>query len=340
MDLIERYIYAVTSRLPEQQRKEIRLELQGLIQDMLEERGLEKASEQAVSSVLLELGPPEQLAAKYRGYDRYLIGPMLFESYITTLKVVLGSVLVVMTCLFALEPFLEGAKLQSAGNWASGLSGYIGNIWMSGIQAAAWVTAIFAVIEYQKQRKPSSGKKKAWAPTDLPLLPGEANQYKIGQSVSSIFFTVLFVSIFMQWTNLIGVWRIDGDGYQIIPFINEATVRSYLPLVWISAAGVILNHCVRILFRRRTAKTFLLDVLISAVNAVLISIMLSDSAIWNPNFVQQLQQGDEPVFGSDFVHTLSNSWNSVSNWSVGIVILFTLLGMFSEYSKWRRASKA
>ncbi|EHQ59259.1 hypothetical protein PDENDC454_26268 [Paenibacillus dendritiformis C454] len=49
-----------------------------------------QASKEDVESVLLELGHPNELAAKYRGYERYLIGPMLLDTYLTTLKIVLA----------------------------------------------------------------------------------------------------------------------------------------------------------------------------------------------------------------------------------------------------------
>ena len=38
MEMINRYIYAVTQKLPQSQRKDIADELRGLIEDMLEER--------------------------------------------------------------------------------------------------------------------------------------------------------------------------------------------------------------------------------------------------------------------------------------------------------------
>lgn len=38
MEMMERYIYAVTRKLPQSQREDIGKELRGLIEDMLEER--------------------------------------------------------------------------------------------------------------------------------------------------------------------------------------------------------------------------------------------------------------------------------------------------------------
>lgn len=110
MEVIDRYIYAVTQRLPEQQREDIKRELQSLIEDMLEERiPAGQASKEDVESVLLELGHPNELAAKYRGYERYLIGPMLLDTYLTTLKIVLASIVIGLSVVFV--PFIfEGVN--------------------------------------------------------------------------------------------------------------------------------------------------------------------------------------------------------------------------------------
>ena len=68
MDLVDRYIYAVTQKLPQAQRRDIADELHGLIEDMRDERAeTSKTSENDIEEVLLELGNPRELADKYRG---------------------------------------------------------------------------------------------------------------------------------------------------------------------------------------------------------------------------------------------------------------------------------
>ena len=54
-DLMERYIYEVTRRLPKGQQKEVGLELQELVDDMFEECG-------SVETVLIKLGSPADFA--------------------------------------------------------------------------------------------------------------------------------------------------------------------------------------------------------------------------------------------------------------------------------------
>ncbi|HOV26477.1 MAG TPA: hypothetical protein PK566_09005 [Pseudobacteroides sp.] len=82
MDLINRYVYAVTKSLPEKQREDIEKELRTLIDDMIEENDEPVSYEKKVEKVLLELGDPEKLADNYRGSKRYFIGPKFYEKYL------------------------------------------------------------------------------------------------------------------------------------------------------------------------------------------------------------------------------------------------------------------
>ena len=73
MEIVERYIYAVTRRLPAKAREEVAIELRGLIEDLLEEKAQgTQVSKEHVRSVLMELGDPED-HQEYGGESRYLI---------------------------------------------------------------------------------------------------------------------------------------------------------------------------------------------------------------------------------------------------------------------------
>lgn len=67
-DLIERYIYAVTKRLPYKTREDVAQELRTLIDDMLKERcGEITPTQKDVKIVLTELGTPDELYEQYGG---------------------------------------------------------------------------------------------------------------------------------------------------------------------------------------------------------------------------------------------------------------------------------
>ena len=58
MELIERYIYAVSRRLPVSQRADIEQELRTLIEDMIQERCHGEAGQEQIMALLKELGDP------------------------------------------------------------------------------------------------------------------------------------------------------------------------------------------------------------------------------------------------------------------------------------------
>ena len=94
MDLIERYIAEVGRHLPRKQRVDVQTELRSLLQDMVEDRAqtkVEKADEEIVTAVLLEMGPPQKVAASYQSRPEYLIGPQLYPVYRFVLFMEVGS---------------------------------------------------------------------------------------------------------------------------------------------------------------------------------------------------------------------------------------------------------
>lgn len=82
-DMMERYIYEVIRRVPKKQREEIRLELEELISDMMEQE------EAGMEAVLTKLGNPRDFAQKYSGRHNYLIGPEYYGDYCWVMKVFL-----------------------------------------------------------------------------------------------------------------------------------------------------------------------------------------------------------------------------------------------------------
>ena len=82
-ELMQRYIYQVVRRLAKDQREETARELEELITDMAEQKGMEEA--------LKELGDPAVFAGKYREEPAWVIGPEYSEDYRWLLKIVLAA---------------------------------------------------------------------------------------------------------------------------------------------------------------------------------------------------------------------------------------------------------
>ena len=114
--LTERYVYAVTRRLPEDQRTEVGEELRGTIADRIDALAADRPDADRTANERLaldELGDPDRLAAGYTGHRLHLIGPELYPAWKRLLQLVLAvavpSVALVVAVIdaFSGEPFGE-----------------------------------------------------------------------------------------------------------------------------------------------------------------------------------------------------------------------------------------
>jgi len=323
MELIERYIYAVTYRLHEKQRKDIEQELRGLIEDMLDDRLQGRApSRKDVEEVLQELGNPRLLADQYRGYKRYLISPEMFPFYLTVMKIVLASIGLGMFVAFCVQSIMNPASVLD--HFVNSLVTFLNGC----LQGFAWVTIIFGLIEYAGVKKDVLNRSVAWKPADLPELPDHQSQIKRSDPIASIIFTILFAVLISFSFDLLGIWRFqDGESASVVPFFNESVMQGFLPFIWIVLALTLLKDCIKLITRKWSVKLLSFDIIISLASLVLLLFMFSDTSIWNNSFMEQIEQIAHIPRNSEDYESLLAIWNaskSVTVYAAVIVMLFAI----------------
>src|ERR1700736_1414586 len=139
MELLDRYLQAVTFWLPKAQKQDIIAELSEDIRSQIEEQeaGLGRKLNQAeVEAILKKLGRPVLVANRYSP-RQYLIGPVLFPIYRFVLKLValcyLAPWVLVWIGLMTFDPGYRAAHFS--GGWI----GAVASLWGS-----LWLTAFFA----------------------------------------------------------------------------------------------------------------------------------------------------------------------------------------------------
>jgi len=169
-DLFERYLQAVRKYLPGQRQDDIVAELRANLEAQREEREAtlgRPLTEGEMIDWLKTLGPPAQMAARYQP-PRYLIGPLVFPLYLHILHLVLlwASVAYVVTSIIQAIVQPHGADwiFRVVFNWPSFL-----------LIVAAWVTIIFAMLQFVSERHPEKAPDflatlPHWSPTSLPPL--------------------------------------------------------------------------------------------------------------------------------------------------------------------------
>lgn len=284
-ELIDRYVYDVTRRLPQEQRADIEKELRSLIDDMLAARtGEAEPSEDDVTAVLKELGRPSELAAKYRGTKRHLIGPEYYDLYWLVLKIVLAA-----TGFGLVIALIVSNVMTPPENTFSVAAESFGGIFGGLVQAFAYVTIAFALSE--RFIKDGRIVKLDWSPKDLPPVPPinqkDTVNIKRADPIVGLIFGVIGLIIFNAMPWILG-YVTAVEGMKSIPVFNLDVVRTMLPLIDLMICLGMLKDMIRLIAGRYTIK---ISIAITAINiAVLVLniVIFLPPAIWNADFLTSL----------------------------------------------------
>ncbi|WP_338066558.1 HAAS signaling domain-containing protein [Pueribacillus theae] len=318
--MINRYIYAVTQKLPQAQREDIAEELRGLIEDMLEARVQgRKVTDKDVEAVLVALGNPKHLAQKYRGTKKYLIGPELFDAYILVLKIVLISIAVSMGVGFVIQIILNPISILD--HFIDFIVSFVTVIPM----AFGWTTFGFAIGEYSKGiHSKDLQMDKEWKVSDLAPIPDKKRQIKRGESITGIIFYVLFIVIFAFSSEYFGIWVFHEEFSGVVPFLNEETYGSYLFFIILIFGFGIIKECLKLIFGKWTMKLVIYTSIVNLVSMIAILFMVNGPAFWNPDFMLELTQAGFLTEGSEAFRTVSGVWEQSTSWIL-ILLVFGLI---------------
>lgn len=311
MDFINRYVYAVTKSFAEKQREDIEKELRANIEDMIEQNQGSESYEEKAKKVLLELGNPEVLADDYRGSKRYLIGPQYYETYMLVLKIVIGAVFGGISIAVFVESFFIANE-----NIVNITANYFANLFSGVLQAFAWTTIAFMIAERNntKINKDHLGKRK-WNLSKLPAVPDKKAAISLSKSIFRIIFATVFYTILYSAPQVFAVYVLRGNEIIGSPVFNLEVLQGYRVLIMSVLVLIILREMVKLYYRRWMLKLSVIHVILTVIATVLALIIVTDSSVWNPNFVTEIIKYFNLTF--DFVSLLEK----IKSWVVAVIVL-------------------
>ncbi|MFZ2378880.1 MAG: hypothetical protein WAW74_05870, partial [Trichococcus flocculiformis] len=198
MELQERYIAAGLKHIPPTEKDGVEKAMRRIIAERLQERG--NASEETEREVLRVLGSPRILAEKQLREPPHLIGPELYGTYFLIVKIVM-IVAVIGTLIGNTVDFIvNDVELLRyfAISFATAISAAIG--------AFGWVTLVFAIMEKTAKQKILTEIQEDWSLADLPEKEKPQKPFSIVGVIIGIIFTVLFIILVNQYSQLLGFY--------------------------------------------------------------------------------------------------------------------------------------
>ncbi len=238
MDLVERYVQDVGHRFPRRMRADVEAELRSLLGEALDERARvagRPADAELAAQVLREFGPPQEVAARYTGEPRYLIGPRLFPAYLLTLKIAGIAILVV----FAVTAIARLVAAARGGGASAAIAVFHagGRVFHGALFNLGLLTLIFAVVERVQSRKETAGKE--WDPAALPPV-SDRDRISVVNKVFSTYAIVALVILFNFFPQWVGFWSFSDGRWSGLPVLLPS-FSVHLPLLnlWWAAAFVL-----------------------------------------------------------------------------------------------------
>jgi hypothetical protein len=297
MDLIERYVQEVARRLPRTQRDDVARELRSSLEDSLESRAgvpLNEVGEDTATELLLEFGPPREVASSYQSGPNYLIGPAHYPSFLRAMKIALA----VVGGLIALGLLVDAASSTGdIGELARIGAQAISDIQTGFLSVLGLVVFVFAIIE--RTSTPKWLSEDEWHPSDLPPVIENADQVDRAGTIVGLVLSgiaLVLINLYPEWLQIRTFSSGEQFGYPLLGSVVRAEV---MILNLYLALGIVLG--VVILLRNRwQVQTRVADAAISAILVLLLMRLWSKADQLLPVRGDLIEAGWPPEQASSF----------------------------------------
>lgn len=301
-DRIDRYVYQVVRALPRKNRGDIEKEIRSLINDMLEERcGGREPQQKDVDIVLIELGDPRTLAARYseKG-ERYLIGPALYPRYIFLLKIVGICVAGGITLAMIIQSFFNTgvSPFSHFTRWFATLLSALFGVF-------TWITVIFALIENREHsrigkaldeslgevEREFTGKGEGGTFLDrLPEVPQKKAEIGRGEPIAGLAFSVVFLVLFIAVPQIFAVYIPTENGVTTIPIFNLSVVRTLIwPMILCTALGIV-REIARLIEGRHSLRIAFITIACDLPALLLAIYIFTRENLFNPTLFEDISR--------------------------------------------------
>jgi hypothetical protein len=228
--------------------------------------GAEPAEAQALAA-LRQFGPPREMAMRY-GASQYLIGPLLYPTFVTVLRVVVGIVLAVS--LFGVVLALaQSTEMPGFGDIVGGVLGGV-------IQAAAWVVLVFALVERLNLRELEQ-MSKTWDPRSLPAA-GNVDRVSAFETIVTVIFNTVFIVILSALLDSQGRLSVQGSDWTSAAIFSAEFMR-YVPWLIVLLAGDVVLAVATLIRGRWTALLRVVAIAVNLAGIAVAALMLAGPSL-------------------------------------------------------------
>ena len=312
MELLERYLQAVRKYLPNRRQDDIVAELRANMESQIEDRESELGrplTQGESDDFLRKMGHPMVVASRYQP-QQYLIGPTLFPMYLYVLRTALLWAFIICMIVTAVVTPLTTPGAQAVFDSLFRTPGVL-------MQVAAWVTLVFAVIDFARTRYPQmcppiEGITRSWNPSSLPPIDKDAVPGGKRRSFTQAVVEIILSVMFLGWLLLIPHYPflIMGPGavfIQVAPFQLSPVWWKFFG--WLIALGIlqIVWKCIDLARGTWERPSRIQQIIFKVIGLIPVFILLTAPghiyiSLKNPSAVDQLHYGQNLTQVNNGIH--------------------------------------
>lgn len=272
MNLLDKYLYAISKKLPYKGRKEIEMELKSLLLDEMESKYGENPTDNEVESFIAAYGTPREVANRYKS-DNLVIGSGFTDIYFMIAKIIVFAMAIAFTVTFVVQLFT--GELGQNG-LVFGVIAVPFQVLQASVSGIGFLTIVFIIMTRVNKEQNIS--------IDDDWTPAELKDIKIGpeaESKISSAFSVFFIIVFIVLINVVpGIITLAETSFEVSTiklghYVNIDVFVTYLApltLVWL---GELVYHAYN-LYNGPSKMLALYDLLLEIAGAALIIIIFFD----------------------------------------------------------------
>ena len=317
-DMIERYVYDVTRRLPEKDRAEVGRELGASIYDML----ADDADEAEIRRVLTGLGSPAKLAEKYRIKPRYLISPSIYDDYIRVLKWLLplvGGLMLALGALLGIFDVIKNGEMPLSDIIASAFSKALA-LGVSGtLQALVWATIGFAIADRSGAKKTVKGEE--WTLDQLPEeIIKDKNKIPLSDSIAELVIVAIVsaIGILFCFDRIPLVFAIQNGEICVSGLFSAPFITAFGQIIVVGCLLTVVECITKIVYRRFTWPVCAAVVANNVIGIGLMAYLLTRT----------------PIFSAEFIALIeAQAWTSVQSTCDGVLFMVVTVVVISALAE-------
>ncbi|MEV0895632.1 permease prefix domain 1-containing protein [Actinoplanes sp. NPDC049802] len=271
--LIDRYVFTVLRRVPEQQRSDIERELRTSIEDAVDARvDGGQPREAAIEQTLLELGDPDRLADGYADRPRYLIGPVFYPAWQRIIILLLSTILPLVVTIVVVIRILDDASIGEV------IGSAVSTTLTAGAHMVFWVTLTFAILERTGVAR-AELRGRSWSLDDLPRYePGLQTPAQLGAALGWVVLVI--AAIVLQQFAFTEEPVLDPANWSFWwPYLIGVLILEGVYAVWLYRRGT-WTHTVTIV-----------NAVLAAMFAIPVTWLAVNERFFNPEWIATLDWG-------------------------------------------------